>query len=83
METETISYEEKEQQLVNDCVKELSEYTFPQSASATLQNEKALQILLSVYFIMLFIFLPHYSYSVDSCCYSSLASLCGINEGLS
>lgn len=26
METETISYEEKEQQLVNDCVKELREY---------------------------------------------------------
>lgn len=27
METETISYEEKEQQLVNDCVKELREYS--------------------------------------------------------
>lgn len=26
LETETISYEEKEQQLVNDCVKELREY---------------------------------------------------------
>lgn len=26
METETISYEEKEQQLVNDCVKELREF---------------------------------------------------------
>lgn len=26
LETETISYEEKEQQLVNDCVKELREF---------------------------------------------------------
>lgn len=28
LETETISYEEKEQQLVNDCVKELREYLY-------------------------------------------------------
>ena len=33
LETETISYEEKEQQLVNDCVKELREYWTPSSCA--------------------------------------------------
>uniref|UniRef100_A0A8B9K167 Trafficking protein, kinesin binding 1a n=1 Tax=Astyanax mexicanus TaxID=7994 RepID=A0A8B9K167_ASTMX len=39
LETETISYEEKEQQLVNDCVKELSKYSYSSQLSHKTKNQ--------------------------------------------
>lgn len=81
METETISYEEKEQQLVNDCVKELSEYTclqYPYHLHKELfrirEGSKSCTYHIKAKLLSYFnlFFLPDYSYNTVSCCYSTL-----------